>query len=189
MTVKTTNQDMRARPIVSCVEETADGWQERKRYALRDFLRMRAAKPLRPLYDHWTRTGRRTPDLEFLRVWKPEIAEAVAAIVDVDEIPDPLDYRIVWHRSRPIGCDGEWEGKALREFEAGDHFIYCAIEYLDCRVTGAPQCHIIEHSVGGVHRFYARIVLPCFDSFGEVFRLCVGSTTFEPSTGGSGLYG
>lgn len=92
---------------------------------------------------------------------------------------DPLGYIIAAHtRVAPPRYSSALVGAPLRQFPDRLHAVAVAQDHFQCALRGKPIYHEILHSIDGVERHYARLMLPLFDAGGRVANIAVATRRF-----------
>jgi hypothetical protein len=120
--------------------------------------------PLKILYDNWVTAGEVEPQ-ENSQIW----------IQNIDVSADsPLGF--VWHRHTGLTF-GDLSGQTVGSLRNRHLREACAIEYTAAKLTRVPVYHLIEQTVDGMHREYARLIIPGTDNMlYYVYRLIVPPT-------------
>lgn len=120
--------------------------------------------PLKIFYDRWITSGNVEPQNN-AQIWVQNIDVSAES---------PLGF--VWHRHTGLTF-GDLSGKVVGSLKNRHLREACAIEYTAAKLTGVPVYHLIEQTVDGMHREYARLIIPTADNkLYYVYRLIVPPT-------------
>ncbi|NKB59336.1 MAG: hypothetical protein GKS00_23685 [Alphaproteobacteria bacterium] len=84
------------------------------------------------------------------------------------EPEDPMRFVI---RNHPANAaTGDWSNFRIAEHPVSMHAQCCAFEYLDCKERQEPTFIHIDQKILGVHRTYAKLMVPVADKNGAIIR-------------------